>query len=194
MILFVFLYDYDKKRFYNALLKAFEGNMISSLEDVVNIYKWINNKDNYRESLNEYLREFLIAIFLSKNISDENIKSKIKEKISDFIKQNEKISPFSELPMHERNILDDLEFYIWNTDKKWIERKVDELKNVILVRYTEHKKLEKVNKRAVPLAIIWLVLTLIFWLISLFVKPWDSINKENSWLGTGSTSSIDISK
>lgn len=183
----------EKSKFNNALLNGFKDGIVLSLEDIINIYKWLweTSKDNYREPLNKYLREFLISAMLCKYDIDDKTRILIKEKISELIKQNEQISPFSELPAHERNILDDLEFYIWKNDEKWVEKKVDELKNVILVRYSEHKKLEKINRRSVPLAIGWLVLTLIFWVISI-IKSLD--NKNDSWSldWTGTTINADV--
>ena len=94
------------------------------------------------------------------------IVKKTKQQISDFISLNEKNSPFSDLPDTERNILNDLSSFSSNGDNSSVERKIIELSSVIQTRYEEQKKLELQNKWSIPLAIVGLILTIIFGILS----------------------------
>lgn len=159
-------------KFSNVLLQGLRLGTINNLNDVYNIYKGINDyelvNENYRYSLNKSLRKFLVKIQTEKleGIKEEQIKE-WKNKVDEFIKKNEELSPFAELPQAERNIMNDILAYLDKNDTDSIRRKIMELSNSIQIRKEQIDKIDKQNKWSVPLAVIGLVLTIFFGIASL---------------------------
>lgn len=124
---------------------------------------------SYRYGLNKWLRE-LLTLIISEDpeikFNKDNLKM-LTQKITEFIDNNEQVSPFSDLPETERNMLSDIGAFIKNDDKNSANRKIKELSSVIQTRNEEQKKLENQNKWAIPLAIIGVILTITFGLISI---------------------------
>ena len=119
--------------------------------------------------MNKWLREILAKLInrqVGKDLDNEELLS-IKYKITDFINTNEKISPFSDLPETERNILNDINAYNKIGDNESIVRKINELSSVIITRHEQQKKIESLNRWSIPLAVIELILTIIFGIISI---------------------------
>ncbi|MEG9328134.1 hypothetical protein V6B16_09350 [Salinimicrobium catena] len=162
-----------KKEFFEILKEGLINETIQTPNDLVNIYKGVTNLStediSYRYGLNKWLREFLAKSIGNKiDGIDKKDLFKIKEKISLFIEHNEKISPFSDLPDTERNMLTDINSFSDNGDKVALKRKVKELGNIIQTRYDEQKKLESQTRWSIPLAIIGVILTVVFGIISIF--------------------------
>lgn len=162
-----------KKNFFNILIKGLEKNTINNHKDLINIYKGATNLStedlSYRYGLNKWLRE-LLTLIISEDpeikFNKDNLKM-LTQKITEFIDNNEQVSPFSDLPETERNMLSDIGAFIKNDDKNSANRKIKELSSVIQTRNEEQKKLENQNKWAIPLAIIGVILTITFGLISI---------------------------
>ncbi|MDR4442199.1 hypothetical protein [Bacillus cereus] len=159
-------------KFSYVLLQGLRLGTINNLDDVYNIYKGINDyelvNENYRYSLNKSLRKFLVKIQMKElgEMKEEQIKD-WKNKVDEFIKKNEELSPFSELPQAERNIMNDILAYLDKNDTDSIRRKIMELSNSIQIRKEQIDKIDKLNKWSVPLAVIGLVLTIFFGIASL---------------------------
>lgn len=159
-------------KFSYVLLQGLRLGTINNLDDVYNIYKGINDyelvNENYRYSLNKSLRKFLVKIQMKElgEMKEEQIKD-WKNKVDEFIKKNEELSPFSELPQAERNIMNDILAYLDKNDTDSIRRKIMELSNSIQIRKEQIDKIDKLNKWSVPLAVIGLVLTILFGIASL---------------------------
>ncbi|SCM88437.1 hypothetical protein [Bacillus mycoides] len=162
----------EKDNFYEILINGLEMQTINTIEDIYNIYKGINDFDleneNYRYNLNKLLRKFLVKLYSEemKDIKPEQIKE-WKIKIDGFIKKNEELSPFSELPPAERGMMNDIISFLDKSDNESIRRKLIELAGVIQVRKEELDKIENLNKWSIPLAIVGLLLTIIFGIASL---------------------------
>ena len=164
----------EKKLFFNTLLNGLKSGSIKTTDDLINIYKGIAilspEDKKYRLGLNKWLREFLAGL-ISKSLDDSLEYKEIidfKNKISKFIKENEKISPYSDLQKIERNIFQDILSYIKNSDVESIKLKLKELSNIIQTRKYETDRSIKINKFSVPIAIMGLILTIIFGLIAIF--------------------------
>lgn len=163
-----------KKDFFETSIRGLLEGTIETTEDLLNIYKGVTNLSSeyssYGYGLNRWLREIMAQLISRKIGSELDTQDVIalKNKISDFIITNDKNSPFADLPDSERNILSDLSSYSNNGDRASVFKKINELSIVIQTRYEEQKKLEAQNKWSIPLAIIGLVLTVIFGIISLF--------------------------
>lgn len=163
----------QEERRGNNFIKAFgnglHSDMITTFDDVVNIYKSSFHTDtedmSYRYNLSNLLRHYLAALFQTSGeipLKDEDMKKIIerKKKISEFIKENEAISHYADLPELERNILGDISKLIEVDEKELLKKKHIELASVLKTRNQEHNKNKTVNKLSVPLAVIGLILNI----------------------------------
>ena len=167
-----------KQKFFKTLIEGLKSGSILSLNDVVNIYKGIFGYSvedlNFRYSLSKLLREFLVDIIskdrkiINDSISDNSI-LQWKEMLTEFINQNEKISPYADLPETERNILTDISVFIEKNDLDSVKRKLLELAAMIQARNDDLNKIRNINRWTVPLSIIGLIFTIIFGILS-FLK------------------------
>lgn len=164
-----------KNKFIDTFIKGISENTIDNSNDLLNIYSGITNLSpedlNNKQEINRWLRE-IIAKLVNREVGQDLDSSQtniIKQKITEFIATNESISPFSDLPDIERNIINDLKSYNILGDKESINRKINELSQVIITRYGQQKKIESLNRWSVPLAIIGAVLTIFFGILALVV-------------------------
>ena len=162
-----------KKVFINTFIKGISDNSIANSTDLLNIYSGITKLSpedlTNRQDLNKWLRETL-ARLINKEVGQDLAQDKvleIKDKITNFIKENETTNPYADLPDTERNILNDLSAFNKLGDQNSIKRKLGELSSVIITRYEQQKKIENLNKWSIPLAIIGMVLTIIFGVLSI---------------------------
>lgn len=162
-----------KKVFINTFIKGISDNTIANSTDLLNIYSGITKLSpedlTNRQDLNKWLRETL-ARLINKEVGQDLAQDKvieIKDKITNFIKENETASPYTDLPDTERNIINDLSAFNKLGDQNSINRKLGELSSVIITRYEQQKKIENLNKWSIPLAIIGMVLTIIFGVLSI---------------------------
>ena len=162
-----------KKVFINTFIKGISDNTIANSTDLLNIYSGITTLSpedlTNRQDLNKWLRETL-ARLINKEVGQDLAQDKvieIKDKITNFIKENETASPYTDLPDTERNIINDLSAFNKLGDQNSINRKLGELSSVIITRYEQQKKIENLNKWSIPLAIIGMVLTIIFGVLSI---------------------------
>ena len=158
-----------KKVFINTFIKGISDNTIANSTDLLNIYSGITKLSpedlTNRQDLNKWLRETL-ARLINKEVGQDLV-IEIKDKITNFIKENETTNPYADLPDTERNILNDLSAFNKLGDQNSINRKLGELSSVIITRYEQQKKIENLNKWSIPLAIIGMVLTIIFGVLSI---------------------------
>lgn len=162
-----------KQGFFNALKEGFKSGSITTIDDVVDIYKGISGLGaedlDYRYGLSRRLREFLVELISKKfdeTLGDEIIRE-WKGKISDFIKKNEQVSPYADLPAAERNILSDISTFLEKNDTESVKRKTLELAGMIQARHDDLNKVRNVNKWTIPLSIIGLIFTVIFGILAL---------------------------
>ena len=163
-----------KEEFFKVLIKGLENATVKTHKDLINVYRGATNLSTedltYRYGLNKWLRELLTKVIGEKNELEYNKEntSDLVEKITSFIDKNEEASPFSDLPDTERNMLSDISEFIKSNNQDAANRKIKELSSVIQTRTEEQKKIEGQNKWAIPVAIIGVVLTVVFGLLSLF--------------------------
>ncbi|MCH7413574.1 hypothetical protein MM213_08770 [Belliella sp. R4-6] len=94
--------------------------------------------------MNKWLREILAKVVTREVGKDFTIEQTIhiKSKVTDFIKRNEAIAPFSDLPDTERNIINDISTYNKAGDIESVNRKISELGSVIIIRQEQQVKIE----------------------------------------------------
>lgn len=162
-----------KNMFIETFIKGISEETIENSEDLLNVYSGITQLStedlSNKQGLNKWLREILAKLIngeVGKELDSNKILT-IKQKITEFINTNEKTSPFSDLPDTERNILNDINSYNKSNDNESINRKLNELSSVIVTRYEQQKKIENLNKWSIPLAVIGLMLTIFFGILSI---------------------------
>lgn len=161
----------ERDRFFKALTEGLKVEAIKSLEDVENIYKGVGrfiSDDSINPSrLSKWLREYLVELYETSEKENDAKRLKWKELITQFIDQNEQQSPYASLPELERSIITDIEVFLKAQDNKAVERKLGEITTAIQAREESFLKLRSTTRWSVPLAVIGLILTIIFGLISI---------------------------
>ena len=164
----------EKRNFHKTLVEGFKSGAIASMDDIVNIYKGVSGISSddagYRYGLSRQLREFLVDL-LSKDLGHEIEDSVVvdwKDKISSFIKTNEEISPYADLPPAERSVLNDITAFFEKDDIDSAKRKLAELGAMIQARHDDILKTQNINKYSVPLSVIGMILTIAFGLVAIF--------------------------
>ncbi|UTV28958.1 hypothetical protein [Photobacterium atrarenae] len=121
-------------------------------------------------AISHLLEDFLVHKLNAQSESKHNIDYISKLKL--LIEAEKQVKPFDSLPSEERRLLKGL--------KDSIEAKeatestnyfIDELSTVLSVRSSEHQRTHQTNKWSVPLAIIGLVFTIVFGVMSIFSGP-----------------------
>lgn len=162
-----------KNDFINTFIKGISEKTIENYNDLMNVYSGITRFSvedlTNRQNMNKWLREILAKLInkdVGKDLETEQL-LEIKNKITQYIKDNELISPFTDLPETERNIINDISSYNRLGEKESVDRKINELSSVIITRHEQQKKIESLNKWSIPIAIVGIILTVLFGIISL---------------------------
>jgi CRISPR/Cas system CMR subunit Cmr4 (Cas7 group RAMP superfamily) len=165
-----------EEKFNKILLQGLKNNSVKSIEDIIHLCKGLAGSDledvNYRNDLSKLLRRFYVKL-VSQELSEEVQEEQIlnwKEKITEFIRINDKMFPFSDLPAAERSVLNDMSSFIDNGDKESLRRKIAELAGMIQIKNQELDKAQDTNHWSVPLAASGLILTVFFGIIAIFIK------------------------
>jgi len=160
-----------QSKLWETLSTGFSNNSIGTVDDVVNIYKGINNLGgediSYRAGLAKNLREYLVSVISSKELDEAEI-LRIKGNVTTIIEFIETENPYTDVPTAERNLILDVQKFIEHSDKDSAKEKLTDLAGLIEVRQDSLERVQASNKWSVPLAAIGLILTIIFGLISLF--------------------------
>lgn len=163
-----------KEKFFACITHALMSESLRTQDDIINLYKGVNSLSSedltYKAGLSRWLREYLVEL-VSNNLKEELDSESIisfKKAISDFIEKNDQTSPFADLPVAERNMISDIAAFLETKDTEAIRRKLGELASSIQARSDDLDKVKNINRWSVPLAVVGLVLTAIFGIISLF--------------------------
>lgn len=165
-----------EEKFNKVLLQGLKNNSVKSIDDIVHLCKGLSGSDmedvNYRNELSKLLRRFYVKLIsqeLDENLQEDTVLN-WKEKLTEFIRINDKMFPFADLPAAERSILNDMSSFVDNGDKESIRRKISELAGMIQFKNQELNRAEDTNNWSVPLAAAGLVLTVFFGIIAIFIK------------------------
>lgn len=163
----------SEKIFFSTLKEGLKSQSINTLDDVINLYMGVFKLSEglNRYGLSKMLRRFLVEIISNKDkddLLDYKAIVEWKKMITDYIKTNEELSPFADLPSAERNILSDISIFIEKNDIDSAKRKFSELAGMIQARNDDMTKIRDMNKWSVPLSIVGSILTLVFGVIALF--------------------------
>lgn len=158
-------------RLYEAISNGIQANTLISLEDFVNVYKGIyelgSDDVTHRAGLAKVLREFIVRT-IAESTSDPNEAKKRKDFATAVLRKIEADSPFVDLPAAERNLLIDIDRFVRAKDEESAISKLQDLAGRIEVRQDSLDRISSTNKWSVPLAVIGLILTVVFGIISIF--------------------------
>ncbi len=159
----------QKNEFKGVITLGLSEDAIVCLDDVFNVFYGITqySSDNISNAklIIHWLREILTSEISDKS-KDKDTKQRIIDKLNSYIKKLNDINPYADLPDTERSIISDIKQYNELKDIESSSRKIDELINVIITRYEQQKKIEKMNKFSVPIAVFGVILTILFGIIS----------------------------
>lgn len=165
-----------EEKFSKVLLQGLKNNSVKSVDDIIHLCKGLAGSDlediNYRNELSKLLRRFYVKLIsqeLDETVQEDQILN-WKEKITEFIRINDKMFPFSDLPAAERSILNDMSSFIDSGDKESLRRKIAELAGMIQTKNQELDKAVDTNNWSVPIAAAGLILTVFFGIIAIFIK------------------------
>ena len=143
---------------------------IDSVDDLVNLYKGVHELGaddvSYRAGLSKALRAYLVQIVSDSSLEPSEAK-RLKETVNRFLQQIEAEAPFADLPAAERNLVIDVQKFMNAGDNPSANRKLEDLAGLIEVRQDALTRLQNSNKWSIPLAVIGLVLTIVFGVVSL---------------------------
>ena len=153
----------------NAITNGLVNDQVESIEDLVNIYRGVTNSSDddvsYKAGVSRILRRLLVT--LAADPESNHAKRLLRHKIKELLKHIETETPFADLPTAERNLIIDARRFIETNELSAATQKVEDLANLIEARQEAYEKLQAANKWSVPLAVIGLVLSIVFGVISL---------------------------
>lgn len=161
--------DRDQK-LKQAISSGLVNGQIEGVDDLVNLYRGVTNSSDddvsYKAGVSRVLRRLLLT--LASDPEGTQSKRMLKIKIKELLRLIETETPFAGLPAAERNLVLDARKFIETNELGAATQKVDDLANLIEARQDAYEKLQSSNKWSVPLAIIGLVLTVVFGVMSLW--------------------------
>lgn len=165
-------YVRQKEEFFSSIIKGVSDKIIIKIEDFHSIYLGIFNKTEIgrRSSFTRLLNELLVEVtqgIVKGKVLESKDKAEIASVVKEIIKQNKEISPFSELPETEKNILNDIIKEASVTDNAFIKSKIEQIANTIQARFNELNKTKRINRVSIIVAIVGVILTIIFGLTSI---------------------------
>ena len=156
-------------RLQKAILTGLGNEQVQGIDDLVNLYRGINNSSDddvaYNAAISRALRRILVTLAIEP-VSDQSSKD-LRVKVKLMLSKIEADTPFVDLPAAERNLIIDTKGLIEAQELKAASQKINDLANLIEARQEAYEKLQVANRWSVPLAIIGLVLSLAFGIISL---------------------------
>lgn len=155
---------------HKAISKGLLAGTLETVEDFINIYKGVHGLGaddiSYRAGLGRALREYLVHLVGDESVGTEKRKA-MKDQVNLVLKQIEAETPFADLPAAERNLIIDTQRFINGGDSSSANQKIQDLAGLIEARQDALERLQSSNKWSIPLAVIGLVLTVIFGVVSL---------------------------
>ena len=141
-----------RTKFFQSLTVGFKKGIIEGLDDVVDIYKGIslvNEEEDYRNNLSLLLRQYLVELISRKkdlNRTIQKYNTEVINKLSEFIKLNETLAPYADLPLEERTIFNDITIFLEKKDMESVKRKFLELQGTIKARNDDLERIKNINK------------------------------------------------
>lgn len=152
-----------------AISSGLTNGQVEDVDDLVNLYRGIGNgaADDvaYKASISRTLRKILVALAANRNSSSAEVE--LRGKIKSLLAKLEQDTPFSGVPTAERNLIIDAQEFINKAEPNAARQKINDLASMIEARQEAYARLQSANRWSVPLAVIGLILTVVFGVMSL---------------------------
>lgn len=157
------------------LFKILNGHLSAGGEIDIEFLKYIKSSVEREFDTNIVVSHLLEDFLVDKLQSSSEIggdKNKNIDELKSLIESESQIKPFDSLPSEERRLLKGLRDSIDNNvSPESTYYFIDELSTVLSIRNSEYEKSRQTNRWSVPLAVIGLLLTIVFGLMSIFNGP-----------------------
>jgi enoyl reductase-like protein len=158
----------NRKLFNETVKKGVKEGLINNLSDLRNVHNGIYQREISEKSTIGMSR-LLKSIYVENLNDDSSDKKELHLKLSNLINENERISPFSDLPELEKNTLTDISQIAREKSVPYIEDKLKELSKIILSRFQELEQSKRMSKYSLIFGVISTIITIIFGLFSIIV-------------------------
>jgi len=170
----VFKSDLTAWQLKRVLKKAVKYKTINDIEDVYTLFKGITgsktSNSNHRQDIGKILRRLNVESHFnlgkSKKTGGDQEIIELMNSIKKLLHENEKISPFSELPVQERIVFNDALTLLEHNDPEAVKGKLGELANFLIIANERKLKSDRLTKLSFVLAVVSTLITV----ISLFLK------------------------
>jgi hypothetical protein len=163
----------DKDKFFIAIDKKFELQLINGKEDIVIILNSISRESNKIYSIAPILEDYITNHLNYQNEKNQAQKEEIARRynlLKNIISEENKEKPFQAVPNEERRLLVALKDGIQDKDLQSLEFNLNELYTVISTRNNIYEKTANMNRWSVPLALIGVISTIVFGIMTLKSK------------------------
>lgn len=175
IILTIYVVSRKKKerfdRFCSTMTRGLETAKITTLQDCLDIARGISGSIDDAQlatRVTQWLREYLVKLISDQvSVSQSFKSSSAKDQISLFIRELEKSDPYARLPQAERGLVTDITRAIEENNSILAQAKAHDLAGLIEARNEHAAKLERSNRWSIPLAVIGLIVSISFGLVSL---------------------------
>lgn len=156
------------EKFFKALDKKFDMNLVHDRSDIIVLRDSIAREVDTTYSLAPLLEDYLQYLITSASDGQDGTKIKARyDLVKAIVDEETKEKPFADIPEEERRLLRSLKDAVDHSDKQSITFNLDELSSLISARGRMFAKANKLNRWALPLAIIGLVTTILFGIMSI---------------------------
>ena len=157
-------------KLHKAISSGLHNGTLLSVEDFINVYKGVYGLGaddiSYRAGLAKALRQYIVWVVSGDQLEQADA-TRLKDSATSVLTRIEAESPFADLPPAERNLLLDVDRFIKAKDESSAMSKIEDLASLIQVRQDTLERVQSSNRWSIPLAIIGLILTITFGLVSL---------------------------
>ena len=159
------------KWFFEELDCKIKLKLISNKEDIIILIDSFLRGKVARYDLKIVLEDYLRYLVLkSKNYTNKAKENEIVKQYNLILKILNDINtenPYSELSSDDQRIFTLIHSAIEEGDKKQWLTKLEELSRILISKNKIFKQSSLLNKMSIPLAILWLILTVFFWINTL---------------------------
>ncbi|BES61134.1 hypothetical protein [Dysgonomonas capnocytophagoides] len=159
--------------FYGQLAKKLEQGLIKEKEDIVILLSSLNRKKDSYDS------DLILLFVLEDYLASDKCLPEHYDFLKNIVKEEKEEKPFSDIPEEERRILKSINDSVKHNDTDSISDYLEQLRSIISTRNRLYLKTEALNKWSMPVAIIGVVLTVIFGIMSFNSVDYNKIEESN---------------
>jgi len=154
----------EDRRFIQTVENGIKDQTIKDLTDIENVYKGVfeSHSDYDKQRQTSLLRKLLVQLqngeSLGSGVSSVDKKQAI-ELLSGFIAEAERIDPYADIPLRERNILKDIEYYLQEPNIQGLESKMKEMVTSIRAKEDVLNRLSRQKIRSDVISILSIGIT-----------------------------------